>query len=382
MRTYCLIALLWCAPAGAVSLAEHVPVNLTAWDLYPENLLRSVSSYLASQLEFSGNSDQNNESANGRLNLAGNNMIWSSHDIALDFRDSVSRQDGVKSQSLVFRYSFPVAGSDLHLSLKDSDHVGVVKSAGQKLDAQGEYQSLTLSGSRPLWSWQGMKLNSVFSHSTGTSSAYEESVWISDSTHQLSSFDVRCSGEQELPGGFMAGSTLTALGGWESRESVTDAGLTSDGARYHKLALTASLNRSFYTWDLGVHGRYQFAPEDLASSEYLQIAGPSMMRGFNGQSLYVSEGGWVRLNARSPGYSLPFSDAINSYFTLSVLKGWASESISGRDRFQASTGEISLRLQGQDFHASMSVGQILDLSGKALQRPASPDVSLSMSMGI
>lgn len=382
MRIHWLIALLWCAPAGAASLAERVPVNLAAWDLDTVNLLRSVSSYLASQLEFSGNSDQSNDSANGRLNLSGNNVIWSSHDVALDFRDSVSREDGVQSQSLVFRYSFPVAGSDLHLALKDSDHVGVVETGGQKLDAQSEYQSLTLSGSRPLWSWQGLKLNSVFSHSTGISSAYEDSVWVSDSRHQLSSFGMRCSGERELPGGFMAGSSLTALAGWESRETVNDNGLTSEAARYHKLALTASLNRSFYTWDLGVHGRYQFAPEDLASSEYLQIAGPSMMRGFNGQSLSVSEGGWVRLNARSPGYPLPFSDAVNSYFTLSVLKGWASESVRGRDRFQASTGEISLRLQGQGFHASMSVGQILDLSGQAMQRPANPDVSLSMSMGI
>ena len=382
MRIHCLIALLWCAPAGAVSLAERVPVDLSGWDFYAENLVRSVSSYLASQLEFSGNSDHSNDSANGRLNLAGNNVIGSSHDIALDFRDSVSRQDGVKSQSLVFRYSFPLAGSKLQLALKDSDHAGVVKSAGQKLDAQGEYESLTLSGSRPMGSWQGLELDSVFSHSTGTSRAFKESVWVSDSTHQLSSVGIRCSGERELPGGFMAGSTLTALGGWESRETVTDSGLTSKSARYHKLALTASLNRSFYTWDLGFHGRYQFAPEDLASSEYLKVAGPSMMRGFNGQSLYVSEGGWVRLNAQSPGYSLPFSHAVDSYLTLSVLKGWASESVAGRDRFQASTGEISLRLQGRGFHASMSVGQILDLSGQALQRPDSPDVSLSMSMGI
>ncbi|WP_273207878.1 ShlB/FhaC/HecB family hemolysin secretion/activation protein [Marinobacter subterrani] len=382
MRIYCFLALLWCAPAGAVSLAERVPVNPTAWDLYPENLLKSVSRFLASHLQFSGNSDQSDEQAKGRLNLAGNNVIWSSHDIALDFRDSASRQDGSDSQTLVFRYSLPVAGTDFQLAMEDSRHSGVVESAGQQLDAQGEYEGLTISGSRSLWSWQGLQLDSLFSHSKGTSRSFEESMWVSDSTHEISRLGLRCSGERELPGGFMAGSSLTALGGWETRESLSTTGFSSEGNRFHKLALSASLNRSFYTWDLGVAGRYQFAPDALASSEYLQIAGPSMMQGFNGQSMYVSEGGWVRLNARSPGYSMPFTDAVNSFLMVSVLKGWASTSGVGEERFRASTGEISLRLQGQGFHASMSVGQVLDLSGQAMQRPASPDISLSMSVGI
>nr|WP_297403564.1 ShlB/FhaC/HecB family hemolysin secretion/activation protein [uncultured Marinobacter sp.] len=382
MRIPCLLALLWCAPAAAVSLAERVPVNPTAWDLYPENLLASVSSYLASHLEFSGDSNHTSEAADGRLNLVGSNVIWSSHDIGLDFRDSVSRRDGGESQTLVFRYSLPVAGSDFQLAVENSEYAGVVNNAGQRYDTHGEYQAVTLSGNRPLWSWQGVELDSVFSHSTGTGRAFEESVWVSDSTHQLSSVGFRCSGQQDLPGGFVADSTLTALGGWESRETISRTALTSDGAEFHKLAVSASLSRSLYTWDVGVNGRYQFAPDDLASSEYLQIAGPSMMQGFNGQSLFVSQGGWVRLNARSPGYSMPFTNAVNSYLMLSVLKGWASTSGSRQNRFRASTGEISLRLQGQGFHASMSVGRILDLSGQAMRRPASPDVSLSMSLGI
>jgi hemolysin activation/secretion protein len=158
--------------------------------------------------------------------------------------------------------------------------------------------------------------------------------------------------------------------------------VTSERTRFHKLTLGASLSRSFYTWDLGLDGRYQLAPDDLASSEYLQVAGPSMSYGFSGQSMYVAEGGWVRMNARSPGYSLPFFQALNSYVSVSVLRGWAPISAADGENFGASTGEISLRLQGRGFHASMNVGQILDLSGEAMRRPAGPDVSLSMSLGI
>jgi hemolysin activation/secretion protein len=382
LRIPCLLALLWCAPVGAASLADlasRAPVNPI---MYPMSLLRSVSGYLASQLEFSGNSSQTSDAANGQLHMVGSNLIMSSHDLALDFHDSVSRRSGSESQSLRVRYAFPVAGGDFSLALEESDYAGEVSSGDQRFDAQGEYRALSFSGSRALWSGRGLELDSVFSHSSGTSSAYQDSEWVSDSGHQSSRVGLRCSGQRELPGGFMAGSTLTAMGGWESWESENANDSSSGGSRYHKLAFAASLNRSFYTWDFGVDGRYQFAPDDLASSEYLQVAGPSMMRGFNGQSKYVSEGGWFRVNARSPGYAVPFTNAFNSYLAFSVLKGWSAESDAGDDSFRASTGEISLRLQGQDFNASVSVGRILDLSGQAMQRPASPDVSLTMAMRI
>ena len=98
--------------------------------------------------------------------------------------------------------------------------------------------------------------------------------------------------------------------------------------------------------------------------------------------MYVSEGGWVRMNARSPGYAMPFIHAVNSYFMFSVLRGWASTAAVDHGGFGASTGEISLTLEGRGFLANMSVGQILDLSGQAMQRPARPDISFSMSLGI
>lgn len=131
-----------------------------------------------------------------------------------------------------------------------------------------------------------------------------------------------------------------------------------------------------------VNGRYQFASEDLASSEYLQIAGPSMMRGFNGQSLSVSEGGWVRVDARSPGYVIPFMDATVSNVMVSVLRGWSPSSGTNEEDFEASTGEIALQLQTPGFEARMSVGRILDVSGPGMDKPSRPDVSLSMSMAI
>lgn len=382
LRSCCFIALLWCAPASAMSLADTLPVNPAAWRLYPEDLIQSVAGYLASTLEFSGDSIHTDDAANGRLSVAGSNMILSRHDIALDFEDSVSRRDGGELQSLAFRYSFPVAGVDVNLALENSEQVLAATRAGQQLDARVEYRGLDLSASRGLWSWQGVELDAIVSHSSGTSDRYEESAWLSDTGHRLSSFGMRCSGQRDLAGGFRASTTLTGMAGWEHLQTTTDSTFHEQGTRFHKLTLDATLNRSVQAWDIALHGRYQLAPDDLASSEYLQVAGPAMMHGFNGQSMYVTEGGWLRMNARSPGYSMPFARALNSYLTLSVLRGWAPASSTGSRDFGASTGELSLHLEGRRFHASMSVGQILDLSGSLMRRPATPDVSLSLSLGI
>ena len=266
MRAYCIVALIWCAPASALSLVEKLPVNPSAWGLYPENLLKSVAGYLASNLQFSGDSNHTAETFNGRLTVSANNMILSSHDISLNFEDSVSQRNGGESELLAFQYSFPVAGVDVRMAFEDSEYLGVSTEAGRQLDARGEHHGLTLSGSRTLWTGQGFEVDSVFNHSNGRSSSYQESAWVSNNAHQFSSFGLRYSGQQELVGGFRAGSSVMALGGWESIDAVSASADSSEDSGFHKLALGASLNRTFYKWDVGLDGRYQLAPEDLASA--------------------------------------------------------------------------------------------------------------------
>ena len=107
------------------------------------------------------------------------------------------------------------------------------------------------------------------------------------------------------------------------------------------------------------------------------------MRGFNGQSVRVAKGGWLRMNARSPSYHWPFASELNSAITFSLLQGWAPYSAAQSDRFgSTSTGEISLQLYSRDFYADMSIGQMLNASNAALLMPTSPDLSFSISVGI
>jgi hemolysin activation/secretion protein len=370
--------------AGQVSAnSTRSPAESPLWDLYPADLLQSVTRYVASHLEFSGDSSQTSDNADGRINVTSNNLIWSQHVLGLAFSDSVARRGSAESTTLALRYAFPLAGSDFRIDLENRDYSGAASASGQRYDTRGERRNLKITGNRSLWSWEGVEVGSVFSHSSGKSSAFEDSVWVENSTHQLSSFGLQGSASQELFGGIYATTSLTAIGGLDSEETTNLSGQTHDSDGFHKLAVAASLSREVLSWNVGLNGRYQFAPDDLPSSEYLGIAGPSMMRGFNGQSVRVAEGGWLRMNARSPSYHWPFASELNSAITFSLLQGWAPYSAAQSDRFgSTSTGEISLQLYSRDFHADMSIGQMLNASNAALLMPTSPDLSFSISVGI
>lgn len=379
-----LAALVFGIFAGQVSAnTGRSPAESPLWDLYPLDLLQSVTRYVASHLEFSGDSSQTSDRADGRLNVTSNNLIWSQHVLGLNFSDSVAREGSAESTTLALRYSFPLAGSDFRIDLENRDYAGAVSGSGQRYDTRGERRNFKVTGNRSLWSWQGIEVNSVFSHASASSRAFEDAVWVEDATHRLSSFGLQGSASRELIGGLYATTSLIAVGGLDSQEISSAADHSSDAESFHRLAVAASLSRKVLSWNLGLNGRYQFAPEDLPPSEYLGIAGPGMMRGFNGQSVRVAEGGWLRMNARSPGYHWPFASELNSTITLSLLQGWAPYSAAQSDRFgSTSTGEISLQLYARDFRANMSIGQMLNASNAALLMPTSPDLSFSITVGI
>ncbi|MDO6824608.1 ShlB/FhaC/HecB family hemolysin secretion/activation protein [Marinobacter sp. 1_MG-2023] len=362
---------------------SKTPADSALWDLYPADLLQSVTQYVASHMEFSGNSSQTNDRSDGSINLISNDLIWSQHVLGLNFSDSVAREGRAESTTLALRYAFPLAGSNFRIDLENRDYAGAVSGSGQRYDTRGEYRNLKVTGNRSLWAWQGIEIDSVFSHSSGSSSAFEEALWVESSTHRLSSFGLQGSASRDLLGGLYATTSLTAVGGVDSEEIVNSSGRHSDVDGFHRLAVAASLSREVLSWNLGLNGRYQFAPDDLPASEYLRIAGPGLMRGFNGQSVHVAKGGWLRMNARSPDYHWPFVSELNSTITFSLLQGWAPYSAAQSDRSgTTSTGEISLQLYSRDFRADLSIGQMLNASNEALLMPTSPDLSLSFTVGI
>lgn len=378
------VALIFGVLAGQVSAnSGKSPAESPLWDLYPTDLVQSVTRYVASHVEFSGDSRQTSDKADGRINLVSNNLIWSQHVLGLNFSDSIAREGSAESTSLALRYSFPLAGSNFRIDLENGDYSGEASGSGLRYDTRGARRNFKITGNRPLWSWRNLEVSSVFSHISSSSSAFEDSLWVEDAAHRLSSFGLHGSASRELFGGVYATTSLMVVGGMDSEEISSSSGKSSDSEGFHRFALAATFSKDVLSWRLGLNGRYQFAPEDLPSSEYLGIAGPGMMRGFNGQSVRVAQGGWLRMNARSPGYHWPFASELNSSITFSLLQGWAPYSAVQSDRFgSASTGEISVQLYAKDFQADMRIGQMLNASNTALLMPTSPDLSFSITVGI
>lgn len=383
MRALNTVALILCAFVPTNTLAAQDRGMATTWVYQATSMLDSVTDYLSNRIEVSGSSSQNNDRSAGHLALSGNGIIWSRHELGLRFRDTASRKEGEGEQSLELRYAMPLIGNHLELEIEESQFRGVLNQPGQQLDISGDRDFFRFTATRPLGSFLGLDMHQVIRHTGSTSSVYEESEWVRDSSHQLSSVGLKCSSAQELQGGLQASTKLTAVGGVEYRSTEHVDGETEDRTQFHRVELAALLQKQVLDWQLDLGGRYQFAPEDLPGSERIAVGGSALMSGFNGQSVSSTEGGWLRLNAASPSWHIPFATRFQSSVSLSVMRGWAPDDTGDEKRLSAiSAGEISLNINSDRFRANMTVGRLLDSGRSDVVVPTTPDVALSLHMGI
>jgi len=383
LRALNVAALFLCAFVPTIAQAAQDRGMAGAWIFQATSMLDSVTDYLSDRIEVSGNSSRNNDRAAGHLALSGNGIIWSRHELGLRFRDTASRKEGDGEQLFALRYAMPLIGNHLELEAEESEFRGVVKGPGQQLDTSGNRSFYRLTATRSLGSFLGLDMHQVIRHTGSTRSVYEESEWVQDSSHQLSSIGLKGSSGGELISGLRALTHMTAVGGMEYSSAEYVDGETEDRAQFHRIELAALLQRQVLNWDLDLGGRYQFAPEDLPGSERITVGGSALMSGFNGQSVTSTEGGWLRLDAASPSWALPFASRFQSSLSLSVMRGWAPDETDDDQRLSAvSAGEISLNINSDRFRANMTVGRLLDSGRSDVVVPSAPDVALSLHMGI
>ncbi|RBP25663.1 hypothetical protein DET50_1215 [Marinobacter pelagius] len=383
MRALNIVALVLCALVPSIACAAQDRGMATTWVYQATSMLDSVTDYLSNRIEVSGNSSQNDDRSAGQLALSGNGIIWSRHELGLRFRDAASRKKGEGEQSLALRYAMPLIGNQLQLEIEESEFRGVLNELGQQRDISGNRNFYRLTATRSLGSVLGLDMDQVIRHTGSTRSVYEESEWVRDSSHQLSSVGLKCSSVQELYGGLRASTQLTAVGGMEYQSTEHAEGETEHRTQFHRVELAALLQKQVMEWRLDLGGRYQFAPEDLPGSERITVVGSALMSGFNGQSVTSTEGGWLRLDAASPSWAIPFASRFQSSLSLSVMRGWAPDETDNDQRLSAvSAGEISLNIHSERFRANMTVGRLLDSGRTDVVVPSAPDVALSVQMGI
>ncbi|ENO14327.2 hypothetical protein J057_23075 [Marinobacter nanhaiticus D15-8W] len=347
-------------------------------------LQRVQNHWLASHLQFAGNSAQSDEGHHGRIGLAANGLVQADHDIRLDFNESASQRVENESEAIAFSYSFPLGANRFSLYANSYEHQSTVVGDEGKYEASGEGRKFNVSNRRSLFSFAGMSFDSVMSMSSSQARYFERGEWIEDSSRQLSKFTLEGATSRDLWFDVRSTTRISAVSGLEvlSKDYDMEESLDEDD-RFHKFSISSSLSKELYSWQWGVTGRYQFSPSDLPDSEYLLVAGPAMIAGFNGQSLAAAEGGWLRVDANSPSFGVPLLSDLRSDIRFSVLQGWVPYDDMQSDRYgSASAAEISLRFQGRGLRADVSVGRMLGSSSLSTDKPDVPDVSLSLSLGL
>lgn len=391
MKLPLLTALLLCALSQLLYAGENGSWLRNGWQPYSDNFVGSGDAYkeerehwLRSRLKFSGKTAFNSDGLDGAVGVAADRLLGRSDAIGFDYRDARSYKNDNGSSGASFRYRFPAGANQLRFEASRSHYNHAVNNGARRYDASGESRVLGLGVSRPLFSRFGMAFDGIARHRGQDSASFEEDSLVSESRYQLSSLGMEARGGREMAYGLIANTRIQALSGREfhatdypSNENVEDE------RAFYKVALTASLEQEVFQWNWRVNGRYQFADEDLPSSEYLTVAGSSMLTGFNGQSISAVSGGWLRLDTASPSWPLPFVQGVLSSVNFAVLQGWVPYSRAQADRHgTASAGQVSLKMQGRAFTAHVSVGRMISASTTAMTMPDHPDVRLSLTMGI
>ncbi|WP_242674508.1 ShlB/FhaC/HecB family hemolysin secretion/activation protein [Marinobacter halodurans] len=377
----------WSRPAGLADVAPVEGGNTASADSPKAPTVRFQHvhrHWLGSHLQLAGNSASSRDQRSGQIGLEADNLIRDDHALRLNFNESESQRIENEAEAFSFHYAFPLGLNRFSFDVDNFSYRSTVIGDEGKYDASGEGRNIHVSGQRALFSLYGVQFDSVMSLSTRDASYYEDGEWVEDSSRQKSRFTLQGSTSHELWYDVIATTQVSAVSGLEmvGKEYDMEEDFNEDEA-FSKYSLSAALSRDFFSWRWGLSGHYQFSPNDLPDSEYLTVAGSSLISGFNGQSVSASQGGWLRLDASSPHFDMPLMPYLRSGLNFSLLRGWVPYTEAQADRYgSASAAEISLSMQGQGFQAGLSVGRMLGASSLATTKPDVPDVSLSLSMGL
>lgn len=391
MKLFLLIALLWCIFGQPLHAKESGTWLRNGWQPYSGNLAGSTDAFkeerehwLRSRLKFSGKTELNTDGRDGALGVAADRLVGQSDAIGFDFRDARSYKNDSDSSAASFRYRFPAGANRLQFEAGRSRYDRAVSNGDRRFNASGESRLMGFGVSRPLFSRFGMAFDGVARHRGRDTTSFQEENLVSESHYQLSTLGLNAKGGHELWGGLSASTGVLALSGREFQATdYPGQDGTADEGEFYKVAMSAALEQELLRWNWRIKGRYQFADEDLPASEYLNVAGPSMLTGFNGQSVSVIRGGWLRLDTASPTWPTPFMDGVLSSINFAVLQGWVPYSRAQADRHgKACAGQVALKMQGRAFTANVSVGRMIHASSTTMTTPDHPDVRFSLSMGI
>lgn len=313
-----------------------------------------------------------------RVGFETDRIPWVSNNLAVDGNWSTSQQPGDSTMDLGMAWRVPWGDNQLafrgrlHEYENEVDDDNISRVGGMR-------QTLEIDLARKLYDGRHANLDASVITTDVTRRWYEDDDLTNEERRSYSL--VRLDGRLEsyLP-------WLDASGGMGLTMEGCVALAAGDGqdscgeqlGAFQRYNLTATLQRQWLNMDWGLHGEYQFTPDQLPSWRYMEV-GPGLMYGFGGQVLQGREGGWVRLDSvtRSRPLWSPLNLSTNLRFSL--LRGWAEAAADSHLTSRASVAEVLWRISGESVSGGIRAGTMLDSAGPGIAATNVPDISVNVS---
>ena len=339
---------------------------------------------LWSSLSVTGNSRFSDDETNGSLGVSANGLVFREHSLGVHFDRNSRAREGAGRESLLASYSFPLQGNHFSLSTRNNSRYSDQISGTLRQQVHVLSDETNFSAQRALFGWQGLKFDSVLRHRAHESRRMEQGKWAETKAGQLSSLGVSGKTDVIQLYGWEAATMVTLSRGLviDSREAPGQDGY-SHSDNFYKVLLSGSLDRELNNWHLGLSGRYQLGTDQLPAGEQIRVAGPQLLAGFEGSSHTAASGGWLRLDADTPGFDVPFITGVHAGARLSLVRGWAKVRNANDGRYlNADAGELSLQFTTRYLRASTSIGRVLGDSPLLPDAATSPNLRFSISVDI
>ncbi|KAA1175031.1 hypothetical protein FWJ25_06575 [Marinobacter salinexigens] len=339
------------------------------------------SPWWASKIRLSGASAHTSEQFRGRVEVDASGLTFSGHSMGVEFRNDTARKTDNQLDYLSLRYGFPFEGSQIRVNVSQRTYRNATTSGGERVSESGRKRSMSLMITRPLFSFHAIEFDSTLRHFSRETDEYQAGAWQSNDLDRRSSVSLKASSRGELDSGFVLHTRMDARIGTEHLSTRESSSINESDLSYQKLAVSSSLSRTLINWRVALDGHYQFSRDPLPDSEHVTVASSSLLRGFSDNSLSSSEGGWLKINAQSPAFEIPFTGTMKTHIRLATLRGWVADSSpQADDSARASAYEASLLMRGGEFNAALTVGRMFESAGHAFEVPNSPDVSFAMQL--
>jgi hypothetical protein len=339
---------------------------------------------LWSALSVTGNSTLSDDEMNGSLDVSADGLVFREHLLGVVFDRNSRAREGAHRESLFASYSFPLQGNYFAFSTRNNSRYSDQLSGTLREQVHVLSDETNFSVRRALFGWQGLQFNGVLRHRTRESRRTQQGEWAETTAAQVSSLGVN--GKRELIQlyGWDAATMVTFSRGLSinSRQAPSQNGYRNSD-NFYKMLLGGSLGRELNDWHLGLSGRYQMGTEQLPAAEQIRVAGSQLMESFSGSSHTAASGGWLRIDADTPGVNVPFVSGVRAGARLSLLRGWADVHSTRYNQYlNADAGELSLQLRTRYLRVSTSIGRVLGDSPLLPDAGNSPNFRFSLTVDI